>query len=695
MPNKYRFAITSILFALILANFYFIQNFWLGLVLGALFLSLQAIKTGKLILPQFNSYFQTVLGGLTFIAANSIILWIGFYLYQVNNLLIFSSLIATTAVVEMLTYKFGRETRRFNRPNLKQAIQSITPKSLIAIYFILAGACFYYLAEHGTTDAIASPWLIISKNFWLAFGAATLALIALCFFGSNKKLSVFCFSVHTFLTAGLGFFIYKLGFGYDPFIHFAAMREIIDHGTLLPKTPYYIGGYTMIIFLTKTLGLSLDLVNRALLPFLFAITTPITIYTALRKRFDLDKRSAVIALFALFLLPPTFFINTTPQGITNLLCVEIIFLSLLLQNEKISASFLLFLSFFAFAIHPLYGAPIGLFVLLTIAAHRIKRLQIKIPLLSIGTILLGACIPLLFVANSFFSGFTVSFFRPSKLTFFSTPIAPAERQFNWLFDTLYAYGFHARFIFATLALIGTILLVRRKQFKPYVLFACSAATMIVSYFITRNFLHFGFATDNNKADYLLRLSELACYFALPLVVYLFYEATVYARQKLTAKLFVVVALTMLTGSCLYFTYPTKDNYSHTHSFNVSRTDIDTAHFIQENAKGDFIVLGNQMLAAAAIREFGFARYYNGNFYYSIPEAGVNKIYPYFEKMALEKPQRVHAEGAMKTAGVDQAYFVVPEYWSGGKKLIEETKKTASEWFAVDGGRAHVFLYTQE
>ena len=686
---------TTVLVALILANFYFIQNFWLGLTVGTIFLIRQGIRTGKLILPQFNAYFQAVLGGLAFVAANSIILWIGFYLYQVNNLLVFGSLIITATAIELLIYKFNRETYHFNWPRFKQTIQSIAPKSLIAIYFILVGACFYYLAKHGTTDAIASPWLIVSKNFWLTFTAATLALIALCFHGANKKLSVFCVSIHAFLLAGLGFFIYKLGFGYDPFIHFAAMREIIDKGTLLPKTPYYIGGHTTIIFLVKLLGLSLDFVNRALLPFLFALTAPITIYTSLRKRFDSDKRSTAIALFALFLLPLTFFINTTPQGLTNLLCVLIIFLSLLLQNKKISTWFLLFLSFYAFTIHPLYGAPIIIFTLLTIIIHRVKRLKTKIPLLSIGTILLGACIPLLFIANSMISGLSVSFSWPSKLTFLNATTGQTGRQFNFLFDTLYAYGSNARFIFAALAFIGLILLIRRKQFKPFIIPACSAAAMLVSYFITKNFLHFGFATDSNKDDYLLRLSELACYFALPIAAYLLYEAVNNARKSLTAKTFIVVMLTMLVGSCFYFTYPTKDNYSHTHSFNVSQADIDTVHFIQENARGDYIVLGNQMLAAATIREFGFANYYNGNFYYSIPEAGKNKIYPYFEKMALEKPLRVHAEDAMKVAGVSQAYFVVPEYWSGAKKIIEEAKKTANTDWPINMGKTNVFFYTQK
>lgn len=689
-----RHATSTIFLALILSNFYFFQNFWLGLTVGVIFLIFQGIKTGRLALPQFNSYFQAVLGTLSFVAANSIILWIGFYLYRVNNLTIFGTLIATTAVVEALTYKYGRTTGRFNWQNLKQAIQLTAPKSLIAIYFILAGVCFYYLAKHGTTDAIASPWLIVSKNLWFVFIAATLALIALCFVGSNKKLSVFCVSVHAFLTAGLGIFIYKLGFGYDPFIHFAAMREIVDHGTLLPKTPYYIGGYSMIIFLTKLLGLSLDFVNRVLLPFLFAITAPITIYTALRKRFDFDKRSTVIALFALFALPLTFFISTTPQGFTNLLCLVVIFLSLLLQNKKVSPFFLLFLSFFAFTIHPLYGAPLIIFVLTSIAFTRIKKIALKVTAVSLGAILTGAIIPLMFAANSLLSGQTISFIWPSKFSFLNTALEHGGRQFNFLFDTLYAYGFNARFFFAGLALIGLIILIRRKQFAPYSIFVYSSAAMLVAYFFSANFLNFEFVTEKSKVDYLLRLSELACYFALPIVVYLFYEAANYARQSLIVKAFIVITLIMLTGACLYFTYPVKDNYANTHSFNVSQADIDTVHFIQDNARDNYIVLGNQMLAAAAIREFGFAHYYNNNFYYSIPEAGANKIYPYFQKMALGKPLRVHAEDAMKTAGVNQTYFVVPEYWSGRKKLIEEAKKTADKWFAVDGEKAHVFVFTK-
>ena len=50
---------------------------------------------------------------------------------------------------------------------------------------------------------------------------------------------------------------------------------------------------------------------------------------------------------------------------------------------------------------------------------------------------------------------------------------------------------------------------------------------------------------------------------------------------------------------------------------------------------------------------------------------------------------------MKTAGVNEVYFVVPEYWSGAKKIIEEAKKTANASWLINQEKTHVFLYIQQ
>jgi hypothetical protein len=94
---------------------------------------------------------------------------------------------------------------------------------------------------------------------------------------------------------------------------------------------------------------------------------------------------------------------------------------------------------------------------------------------------------------------------------------------------------------------------------------------------------------------------------------------------------------------------------------VTASDISAVQFIQSHASGGYIVLANQMVGAAAIKEFGFAKYYGDEFYYSMPNAGQKKLYALYEKMVFEKPLRENMETAMKLTGVDEAYFVLDDY----------------------------------
>jgi hypothetical protein len=125
---------------------------------------------------------------------------------------------------------------------------------------------------------------------------------------------------------------------------------------------------------------------------------------------------------------------------------------------------------------------------------------------------------------------------------------------------------------------------------------------------------------------------------------------------------------------------------------VTRADIETVNYIRNNAAGDYIVLANQMVGAAAIRESGFAKYYGGNFYYSMPNGNENNFYRDFEKMVFNKPEREFAIEAMNLAGVDQCWLVVNDYWTNSKKIIENAKLTADDWQSIDGGANYIFRY---
>ena len=114
-----------------------------------------------------------------------------------------------------------------------------------------------------------------------------------------------------------------------------------------------------------------------------------------------------------------------------------------------------------------------------------------------------------------------------------------------------------------------------------------------------------------------------------------------------------------------------------------------------------VVLGNQSVSAAALREFGFRNYFGNLFYYPIPTGGV--LYQFFLQMN-ETPTHTIALQAMDAANsscqqsacdllpVDTLFFVVNDYWWDAPRIVETAKNTADDWFSIAGPKVHVFRY---
>ena len=683
--------IPIILLALILANLFVIQNQIISVVTGAVFLYYFGRRLGQVLFANFDKLFQLVFGVFSLISAAGILLWLAFYFYKINNLVFSAALIIAALTVEFCYFRFNRtapKTLLNTIQTVKNIFSTITILPLIIIYLVLTAFNFYFLFSARTSDAIASPWNILAPHFFIIFFIATVFLILIICFNKNYLLSLSLIIVQALQMSSIALIVYKIGYGYDPFIHLAAMKHILAEGTLLPKTSYYIGEYSIIIFLTKLFGAGLEFINKALLPAAFSVLTPIVVYYSLSEGLNWQKRTSLFSALAILILPLTFFINTTPQGLTNLLALNIIFLSFMYRQNKIPIQFLFFLVFIALTIHPLYGAPLLVFVGYLFLRQLPMPRWLKISGLTVCGIIGAVIFPLLFFLNSIINKFSVNFSAPDNVSI--PQLFFFKKQFNFLFDFLYLYGFNYQMIFIGLAIIGLVFICLHKKFRQFLDFAIIALILSINFCVVKYFLNFEFVTEQNKFDYLARIIELALYFLLPIFLYLVYALDERPRPTVQSA-FLTLLLALLLSASLYFSYPVKDNYKNSHSFNVNQADIDTVQFIEQRTNGDYIVLANQMVGAAAIREFGFKKYYNGQFYYSIPTGGA-AIYGYFEKMIFDKQAAEYAEKAMDAAGVKQAYFVVNDYWTNSSKIIEAAKKNSDGWFNIAGGRDTVFYY---
>lgn len=201
-------------------------------------------------------------------------------------------------------------------------------------------------------------------------------------------------------------------------------------------------------------------------------------------------------------------------------------------------------------------------------------------------------------------------------------------------------------------------------------------------------------------DYPTRIMGVGLYFLLPF----FFAAICYLAEKSLKKyLWVKVSALILLASVLtislYLSYPRRDNYEPSRGYNVSFANIEAVHYIQNNAKEKFIVLSDQTVAAAALKEFGFKPEYYFHtdqgqiFYYSIPTGG--PLYQLYLEMVYIMPSRDAMDKAMNLVGVNHAYFVVNKYWWESARIIEQAKSTADSWTSFDQNNIYIFEYSKK
>jgi hypothetical protein len=698
-PKLIQFLFPLGIIAFILANFYFVRNSVLGSLLGFIFIYKYGFDLGRVIFPRQQRFFQTLFGILTLLGGITIFQWFAFYVYQINHLTFAGSLIFSALTIEFLKLRHEWDFTPVKISDTARKIYDyavgIRGRLFIATYIIIYIISLFLVISAQSAGIIASPWQLIPHFFFAFFGVLTVLLILITYLNRNNKAPLVFFIAHTFLMSGVALIVYQLGYGYDPFLHLAAEKVIDATGTLAPKTFYYIGEYSLILFLKNLTQLSLDTFNRALLPILFSVFLPTSLYYFFQA-FSAKKRFALTAGLLAFTLPLTYFINTTPQGLTNLLCLVIILLSFLVSSKQLSIYYLFFLTLLTCTIHPLYGVPIGLFVLFTWLRTSALNAKLKI----VGQCLVGlisiVVFPILFLGNSLFSANKISL-GLANIHFEIANLFQFKKMYIFLYDLLYVYGYNFKLIYLIFAVVAIIVLWRFGKLRFFRTTLLFAGIFLSNYFITKFFVNLSFVINQDKELFLNRILELAFYFLLPAIVYAGYliiKKSFQERNNYWGRIFILFSLVLLLTMSFYFSYPVFDNYKNSKEYNVTRADLDSVHYIQDNARGDYIVLANQMVAAAAIREFGFEKYYNGNFYYSIPTGNANNIYDYYKKMVFEEPKKENAIAAMNVAGVNQAYFIVNKYWTNFPKIVERAKLTANSWQSIDDGENYIFFYTK-
>lgn len=579
----------------------------------------------------------------------------------------------------------------------------------IAATLIVAGIAgtLALVSSGATADAVRSVWERVPLAVFLPFGASLFLLFALCFRGRERALTLplAMLALGAFLLVAV--IVFPLGFGFDPFIHEATERHIAEFGTITPKPFYYIGQYVLVLFAHHAFALPVATVNALLVPVLAALALPLAWYGAAAHLFK-EKPAASATLAGLFLLPLSAFILTTPQGLANLWTLLLVLAAVptLIRDEKPRAWPLALPALAAAATHPIAGLPAMLFVILLASdpARNGKRLLSRLVFWSavaVGSVLL----PLSFVANSLLSSGTLGL-NPSNVldaSFFANLSLFVANRFNPLLDFVYLYGLNAAAAFLALAAFGAW--VSHKPMRGALrILLLMAAMLAVNWFLLSTAVDFSFLIDYERQNFAARLVPLILFFLSPFVILA--VGTWMGRVRpgpVSLRVGSIALLAALGTASLYLAYPRHDAYEVGHGYNVSQADVDAVHAVEADARGaPYVVLANQTVSAAAVRELGFVRYYGDLFFYPIPTGG--DLYAQFLAMndapsrdvvqaaADLMNARCAADPACAQAEAQTVYYVVNDYWWEAPRIVETSKQSADAWWALNGGAVHVFKY---
>lgn len=350
----------------------------------------------------------------------------------------------------------------------------------------------------------------------------------------------------------------------------------------------------------------------------------------------------------------------------------------------------------ALATHPLVGIPTAGLVLLATADAAQKKSRVLLNGLGTLVILLG--VPAAFLLNAARGG-TIPVWTHAPFAvlrslvdawphFAPTGELPLDLPYLW------------RAVLPVL-LVGAAWIAWRTAnekhhaaLKPLAI----AATLLLPAYALLGLFRFPEAGDVGAAvfPFRARLLELAAVFLLPAVSI----GLVAAYEKLArlpagqagaplARLTASGVLAATLVAAVYISYPRLDRIEPSKGYAVSASTVAAVQWIARACHGPYVVLGNQTVAAAAIRELGFVSFPGIPFAYA-NESGAPELNAFFLKMN-NAPTRATAVEAMDANGVNELFFVVNDFWKNSSRIAEAATREADDVIEVDES-VTIFVY---
>lgn len=700
--------LTALLIAAALANLRW-QNAAVGLMFGIGYLWWCARLAGRVLAPQEPRRWQLLVGLLGHLALLAVAGSLSYWGYRLNGTMI-AVLVAMLPLVWLaLPHGRGQPEKAIRQRDVLRGL----PRTMGVTTWLLLGfvglitLAFWQLITAATTEAIRTPWQVVSPTFWVAFTGAAAALVGLHLRTDRAGRRLLGTLVLIAVASSVALVVYPLGYGFDPFIHQAAERLIAATGVIRPKNPYYIGQYALVVPLARLLGLATTAIDRAAAPVGVLLVAALAYWPWRRHH----PTAAALPL-VLLLLPLSSVIATTPQGLANLWTVATALAVTLPATPAAQTTrqqwlpFALLTAAAAAVTHPIAGVPA--FTLVSfgmIARWRVatRRARLWSPLLASLAVFALAVIalPLLFILNAKRNGLNpADVWQPGSLTAVAAPalLPSLPTSTQPLLDFAAGLAANRGWLLVAFAALGLgWFWSQRKTAGALPVLATSLALLATSAVLRP--MQFPELVTEEQAVFARRTLELASLVLLPLLIAGAQALLVRINREPILRLAAVTLGAATLTAAVYLAYPRVDRYRVDRGYNLTATDIAAVHLVRNDARGEYLVLANQMTSAAAIREFGFSPSYPaadraGHQYYAYPIPTGQPLYQHYLAMVYQSPSRETAQRAARlvAAEIRSVYFILNRYWDNFDAIASTAERLADRWWTVDEGRALVFRY---
>jgi hypothetical protein len=553
------------------------------------------------------------------------------------------------------------------------------------IIIIFSSLIIFAVGLEKTYNGNPSPWTSISGWVFVLFFITTLLILLKI----EKKNQIISCVVYFFMFISVVALKYGLTFGFDALLHQASLEYIDKFGRIFPLTPYYIGQYSLEVYVHKFSNWDFILIERWFEPLFCILLISFMTYYFINS---LGKKSAkfnyfIIPLSVLILIPNQFFF-TAPYNFSLLLgivSVSFVYLYLKTKNE-IEYRLGLLTAFSVSLIHPIIGINIFIAAFFSKYYNTEKKYKLYLTLLFVLSSIAPAA------AFIFFNWLKDSrvflsdpiFYLNNFISIFNDPIWYIKSQPPLLLSIVYSYEKYYLVFFMALVYLYYRTLKNKRAENYLILIAFSF--LIASWLFISSIEVEGY-TFGDQINYSFRLLQAVKWLLWPIVLAIICDNIGLLSGKYK-KLFISMSVALLLTLNWYLTYPRQDDISRMNINNVRSSDYYALELINKTEKGKqgYLVLANQILGAAAIKKYGFGPYYESNgkqiFYYSIPMGSeLNNLYEKIMNSEDFPVKEINETG--KKWGIPRIYLIFTDYWMPDEKIIKQIESVASNQWNID------------